>query len=190
MDVAATGASYTYDPNGNLATKTEGTDTWTYTWNAENLLTKVEKNSVEQARFSYDALGRRVEKVAGSVTTSYTYDAEDILREARGTTTLKYVHGPGVDEPLTQEDGSGALTYQHADGLGSTVRGSSQAGTVVREYRYGAWGNVEIGASAVGHAFTAREWDPEVDLFFYRARYYSAALGRFISEDPIGLRVV
>jgi len=63
------GATYTYDPNGNLTTKTEGTDTWVYTWNAENQLTKVEKNSVEQARFGYDPIGRRVEKVAGGVTT-------------------------------------------------------------------------------------------------------------------------
>ena len=62
------------DPNGNLATKTEGTDTWAYKWNAENQLTKVEKNGAEEARFAYDPLGRRVEKVAGGVTTSYTYD--------------------------------------------------------------------------------------------------------------------
>jgi YD repeat-containing protein len=62
VEVAAGGAAYTYDPNGNLTTRTEGSDTWGYEWNAENQLTKVEKNSVEQARFSYDPLGRSVEK--------------------------------------------------------------------------------------------------------------------------------
>jgi RHS repeat-associated protein len=37
-----------------------------------------------------------------------------------------------------------------------------------------------------GYAFTGREWDPEIGLYYYRARYYDPRLGRFISEDPIG----
>jgi RHS repeat-associated protein len=36
-------------------------------------------------------------------------------------------------------------------------------------------------------AFTGREWDPEINLYYYRARYYDPKVGRFISEDPIGL---
>lgn len=70
-----------------------------------------------------------------------------MLRELRGSSTFKYVQGPGTDEPLAQEDGSGALTYYHADGLGSVVKRTSQAGAVTHEYRYDAWGNIEIGAS-------------------------------------------
>ncbi len=30
-----------------------------------------------------------------------------------------------------------------------------------------------------------REWDPEIGLYYYRARYYDPKIGRFISEDPI-----
>ena len=45
------------DPNGNLTAKTEGTDTWSYEWNAQNQLTRVLKNGVEQARFAYDPQG-------------------------------------------------------------------------------------------------------------------------------------
>jgi YD repeat-containing protein len=86
-------ALFPIDPNGNLTTKTEGTDVWGYEWNARNELTRVTKNSVEQARFSYDPQGRRVEKVAGGVTTTFTYDADDILRENRGSAVLKYT-GP------------------------------------------------------------------------------------------------
>lgn len=33
---------------------------------------------------------------------------------------------------------------------------------------------------------TSREWDDEAGLYFYRARYYDAQIGRFITEDPIG----
>jgi RHS repeat-associated protein len=174
------------DPNGNLTQKTEGSDTWVYTWNALNQLVKVEKNSIEQARFAYDPLGRRVEKVAAAITTSYTYDGADILREIRGSTTLKYLHGPGVDETLAVDDGT-AVSYYHADGLGSVVRMTNAAGAVTLTRQYDAWGNIEAGAGEPGYAFTGREWDPEIGLYYYRARYYSASLGRFISEDPIGL---
>jgi YD repeat-containing protein len=111
VTVASNASSFTYDPNGNLSQKIDGPDTWTYEWDAENRLKRVLKNAVEQARFAYDPVGRRVEKVVGGVTTTYTYDDEDILRETTSTgTTLKYVHGPGIDEPLAQEDGAGALT--------------------------------------------------------------------------------
>jgi len=48
-----------------------------------------------------------------------------------------------------------------------------------------AWGNLEAGGSAAGHAFTGREWDPDTQLHYYRARYYDATIGRFLSEDPI-----
>jgi RHS repeat-associated protein len=179
------GLTYTYDSNGNLTSKTEGTDTWGYEWNANNELTRVTKNSVELARFSYDPLGRRVERVAGGVATSYTYDANSILREVSGSTTLKYVHGPAIDEPLVREDGSGSFNYYHADALGSMTKRTNQASAVIQEYRYDAWGNVEISASEPRFAFTSREWDPDLGLAYYRARYYDSKVGRFISEDPI-----
>jgi YD repeat-containing protein len=172
--VTATGAgtTYTYDSNGNLTQRTQGTDTWTYSWNAENQLTKVEKNGAEVARFAYDAVGRRVEKVTSGLTTSFTYDAEDILREVRGASTVKHVHGPGIDAPLAAEDGSGALTYLHADALGSIVRRTSPAGVIVDEYGYDVWGSIDGELNEPTYSFTGREWDPEVGLYYYRARYY------------------
>jgi YD repeat-containing protein len=161
------------DPNGNLASKTEGSDVWTYTWNAENELARVEKNGVEIARFAYDPAGRRVEKVVGGVTTSYTYDSEDIVREIRGGTALKYVQGPNLDEPLGADDGA-TPTYFHADALGSVVKTTNTAGAVTFTRQYDAWGNLQAGSDQPGYAFTGREWDPEAGLYFCRARYYDA----------------
>lgn len=43
-------------------------------------------------------------------------------------------------------------------------------------------------ASDLGHrfAFTGREWDPDAELYYYRARWYDPHTGRFLSRDPSG----
>lgn len=185
VTATGSGATYTYDANGNLTQKVEGTTTWTYEWNAENQLTRVLQNAAEVARFKFDPQGRRVERVAGGVTTLWAYDDEDILRETVGASTTKYLHGPGIDEPLASEDGAGVLSHIHADGLGSIVRTTNGAGAVVGSRQYDSYGNIEVGA-VDGYAFTGREWDAAANLAYYRARYYDPKIGRFISEDPIG----
>ena len=186
-DVPAQESSYAYDPNGNSATKTEGTDTWAYEWNAENELTtrprRTESSRHASPTTRSDGGSRRS---PGALRRATPTTATTSCERSRGGTTFKYVHGPGIDEPLAREDGSGALTYYHADGLGSVVKHTSQSGAVVHEYRYDAWGNIEAGAGEPGYAFTGREWDPETGLYYYRARYYDPKVGRFISEDPIG----
>ncbi len=171
------------DPNGNLTQKTEGSDSWTYSWNAENQLNKVEKNGAEVARLAYDPLGRRVEKVAGGVATNYTYDWEDVLREVRGGTTLKYVHSLGVDEPLGVDDGNSMSSFQ-TDGIGSIASVTGMGGATTLSRQYDAWGNPQAGASTPGYAFTGREWDAETGLYYYRARYYDPQTGRFTATDP------
>jgi RHS repeat-associated protein len=172
------------DSNGNLTQRVEGSDTWTYEWTAENQLKRVLKNAVEQARFAYDPMGRRVEKVAGGVTTTYTYDGADILRRQAGGSAFLYIHGEETDEPFAVEDGTGTLSYFHADGLGSVAKVTNTAGAVTSSFRYDAFGRIEAGSPST-YAFTGREWDSETGLYYYRARYYDPVLGRFLSEDPI-----
>jgi RHS repeat-associated protein len=184
--VAGDPGSVTIDPNGNLTQKVEGSTTWTYEWNAENQLKRVLQNGNEVARYAYDPLGRRVEKVAGGVTTTWTYDGEDILREISGSSTLKYVQGLGIDEALAIEDGTGVLTHNHFDGIGSIVKTTNSAGTVIVSRHYDAFGNIQIGPTASGVAYTARYFDSETGLYHYRARYYDPQAGRFLSQDPIG----
>jgi RHS repeat-associated protein len=178
------GATFTYDSNGNMATKVDATGSWTYEWNAENRLTRVLKNGSEVARYAYDPLGRRVEKVASGVTTTSLYDGEDILRQTVGTNATTYIHGPGIDEPLASETAAGVRTYLHADGLGSIVKTTNSSGAAVSTFKYNAFGVLESGAPAP-YAFTGREWEPESGLYYYRARYYDPKIGRFLSEDPV-----
>jgi RHS repeat-associated protein len=199
VTVTGSAASYSYDPNGNLTQKTENGHVWDYVWNAENQLIRVCKDLVPPqtcdsdgmaiASFSYDPLGRRISKRVSGVETTYTYDWEDILREmGSGGAQLKYVHGPSVDEPLGTVDGSGVPAYLHADALGSITKRTDGNGAVIDERRYGPWGDLELGGGEAGYAFTGREWTPEVGLYYYRARFYDASSGRFISEDPLQLR--
>ena len=189
VNVIGVPSSYTYDANGNLAAKTEGADSWTYTWNALNQLTAVTKNAVSQATYSYDPMGRRVERLAGVTGTVWTYDQEDLLREgaaaAAVVTTTRFIHGPAIDEPMAQENAStAAVTYLHADALGSITRQTDAAGSAGGAITYDPWGKIQSGVPTL-HAFTAREWDPAVQMHFYRARWYDQAQGRFASEDPV-----
>jgi RHS repeat-associated protein len=65
---------------------------------------------------------------------------------------------------------------------------SNDSGTVSEgPYTYDAYGQ---GAPLTGVPFkyTGRRLDAETGLYYYRARYYSASLGRFLQTDPIGYR--
>jgi RHS repeat-associated protein len=100
----------------------------------------------------------------------------------------RYVHGPGIDEPLAMENGNVAY-YYHADGLGSIVALSNASGRVAQAYEYDAFGRLHDRMNAVKqpYTFTGREWDRETGLYYYRARYYDPEIGRFTSKDPIGI---
>jgi RHS repeat-associated protein len=180
--------TYSYDANGNLTQKVDG-NTWVYEWYANDRLARVTKDAIEVARFTYDGFGRRYRKVASGVTTTFAYDAEDIIREQTTTgTTYHYVHGPGIDEPLARRDQTGTAIHYHSDHLGSIVKTTGGSGQVITTRRYDPSGNPELGAAEPGYAYTGREWDAETGLYYYRARYYDPAIGRFISQDPARLR--
>ncbi len=84
----------------------------------------------------------------------------------------------------------------HKDGLGSIVAVTDDNGDVLEKYSYEPYGQVtiynavglELNSSAIDNVvlFTGQRHDPETDLYYYKARYYSADKGRFISRDPIG----
>ena len=72
---------YTYDSLGNTATKTVGTDLWTYQYDEENRLRRVLLNSVVIGNYWYDAGGMRVRTVEGGVTTNYVYNGLNVIQE-------------------------------------------------------------------------------------------------------------
>jgi RHS repeat-associated protein len=54
--------------------------------------------------------------------------------------------------------------------------------------KYDSFGNLTASSGSIANRFqyTARELDPETGIYFYRARYYDATTGHFLSEDPVG----
>jgi RHS repeat-associated protein len=61
-------------------------------------------------------------------------------------------------------------------------------GNLQTSYLFDPFGTTAISGQSNGNEFqyTGRE-DEGNGLFFYRARYYNPLLGRFISEDPLGI---
>src|SRR3569623_1349763 len=96
--------------------------------------------------------------------------------------------GQGRDEPLVEYDKSGGgyiRVWLHADERGSIIAESDDLGakTAINSYNeYGIPGPGNTGR--IG--YTGQAWLPSLGLYYYKARIYSARLGRFMQTDPIG----
>ncbi|HWZ45991.1 MAG TPA: RHS repeat-associated core domain-containing protein, partial [Candidatus Saccharimonadales bacterium] len=185
-------ATFTYDGNGNTLTKANSTGTTQYSWDFENRLSSVVlPGSAGTVTFRYDPLGRRVHKNSATSTTDYLYDGSNSVEEIdqSGAMLVRYAQGAGIDEPLAEARG-GTNGFYEQDGLGSvtSLSGSSGALADTYTYTYNSFGVLTASSGSLTNPFqyTGRDFDSETGLRYYRARYYDPAIGRFISEDPIG----
>jgi RHS repeat-associated protein len=169
-----------YDANGNLTN--DGVNT--YTWNDRNQLAAISGGVA--ATFTYDAFGRRINKSVNGQATGYLYDGAGAVQELSGTTPVANLLTGGVDEVFSRNDAAGTRTLL-TDALGSTVALTDSSGAMQTQYSYDAFGGGDATGALSSNTsqYTGRENDG-TGLYFNRARYYSPALQRFISEDPIG----
>jgi RHS repeat-associated protein len=101
----------------------------------------------------------------------------------------RYVHGPGVDEPLVLFIGSGYYgsgtpdrKWLYADERGSIIAVEGSSTTINTYDDFGVPG----GSNAGLFQYTGQIWIPELGYYHYKARAYNPAIGRFLQPDPIG----
>ncbi|WP_196251742.1 RHS repeat-associated core domain-containing protein, partial [Burkholderia glumae] len=105
------------------------------------------------------------------------------------------------DDPLQRVPAAAAaahLVFYHCDQIGTPLMMTDEAGELVWEASYRAWGEaqevIERASAAAGIdvvrnplRFQGQHVDDETGLHYNRYRYYDPQVGRFINKDPIGL---
>jgi RHS repeat-associated protein len=171
-----------------------------YVWDYRNRLTNVETKTsggvlTRSVAFKYDIFDRRIAKTldldgAGAgvaVTERYVYDRDHIMLVFVGATLKeRYLYGANLDQVLAVEGSQ--VSWTLSDYLGTVRDLVSSAGVVQNHIKYDSFGNVTAQSNSAiksRFGFTGRELDAETGLYYYRSRYYDAAVGRFLSEDLI-----
>jgi RHS repeat-associated protein len=205
---------YTYDGEGNLILRTE-TQSGTYRvfdYDHRNRMVRVTDRStggvaLKQVEMIYDAGDRRISQTvdadgaaSGLATTEhYIYDGEHIILEfidadgpgsaAQPISKVRNLFGPVIDMILAQEQiSTGETNWVLTDHLGTIRDLIGNMGQQVLDLQYDSFGNLRSSSSpttVTRYGFTGREFDNSLGLYYYRARYYSPELGRFLQEDPI-----
>jgi RHS repeat-associated protein len=164
-------------------------------------------------RYGYDVLNRRISKSvdgdgdgnANFDRELYSLDGSNMVRATDGAGQLRsrYFFGAGVDDVLAEDDPTSQITVSGRqvdkvrwfakDQQGSIRAVYSQNGSwsdalnaTRASVEYDAFGNLTFGTSSLRRfGFTGQQRDVESGMWFYKARYYDASTGKFISDDPI-----
>ena len=140
----------------------------------------------------------------------YYYDGENIIAEidAENNLTASYTHSPlGADDVLGAKFTTAGVSqglaasagnfYYLKDHLNTINEITNTNGEIVQKMEYSAYGvlrsvkdssgsEVDFAAAPVRSSFTytGREFEPELNMYYYRARYYDPNTGRFLQQDP------
>ena len=143
-------------------------------------------------------------------TTDFIYQGVQCVeeRDSGNNAVRQYVWGQYVDELIQQRDVvADEYYYLLSDLLYRSVALTDNSKEIVEAYDTDAYGNTLIvGPGSPPRTtwftdddanylltnplcqfiFTGRRYDPETQIYFYRARYFAPPLGRFLSRDPRG----
>ena len=172
---------YTYDSNGNL-TKDLNKGISTITYNVLNLPNMVTFSDGSTIAYTYGVDGTKLKTVhkTGSTTTTTDYCGN-------------VVYENGVQKLLLTDEGYVTLSdnkyhYYLKDHQGNNRVVINQSGTVEETNHYYPFGGVFASAGNVQpYKYNGKEYDGKKGLnwYDYGARMYDAALGRFMTVDPL-----
>jgi RHS repeat-associated protein len=192
--------TYNYDANGNMTNASGNGQAWTLAYDEDNRTTSIQWDAgitSKNITNRYDAFGRRISKTTDGVTTGYVLSLvggmEKVLcdLDGNGNVTAWYVHGPDL---CYRVDSTNGLLCYHADAMGNIIALTDGNTNLVAQYAYTPYGR-SLGSTNllslisnpylfVGSQGVMEESDIP-NLFFMRARYYSADAGVFLSTDSI-----
>jgi RHS repeat-associated protein len=156
--------------------------------------------------WGYDGMGREIRQSVAGETIRFLWDGSNRVfkLDSLGGRLAYWTYYPGMPEPQSMaftDCSSGSCTpfttlYYVTDGLRNTIaliEAQPPSSYVVRnQFRYGPYGDslavTGLGAN-VGHLrYKGAYYDGYARLYRMGARFYDPDVGRFISEDPAGLR--
>ncbi len=194
---------YRYDPWGNLIEKrSEHSKLQSFSYDCENRLvraqTLVNGKLESTGQYRYDSLGRRVAKQAeinGEVEQKrFLWQGLRMLREETPGQSILYLYEPGSYAPLARVDQAEGeeqkLYYFHTDQIGTPLELTDSDGQTVWQATYRSWGEVEqltVNEVEQNLRFQGQYFDAETGLHYNTFRYYDSGVGRFVTQDPIGL---
>jgi len=177
----------TYDANGN----TLSTSGKVFAYDSQNRITSVNGGAVT---IVYDAFGNRVAKTVSGVTTQYLVEDDvnptglpQVLEEVvGGAVQREYTYGLQRISQNQLISSVWAASFYGYDGFGSVRQLTNSAGAVTDTFTYDAWGNTiaKSGSTPNNYLYRGEQYDPDLGLYYLRARYYNPAAGRFLSRDP------
>ena len=182
-------ARYFYDPLGRRIAKEVNGERTVFGWDGDTLA--YETNSDSSTHYVYEA-GSFV-PLAQFVTAGVTGIETPVWKP-----TDRYLPEEDPLQRVPQRTADAHVFYYHCDQIGTPLMMTDEAGELVWEASYKAWGEarqvIERVSKAAGITprnpirFQGQQLDEETGLAYNRHRYYDPAMGRFISNDPIGLR--
>ena len=183
---AVNGNAIAYDAIGNPLND----GTWTYTWQNDRQLQKMQKSGVT-AEFVYNADGLRVQKTVNGVATKYTLHGKNIVHMTSGTDELHFFYDAQNRPAVVVYNG---VPYAYVKSLqGDIVAILDENGNTVVSYGYDAWGaplwctgeRAETLGKVQPFRYRGYVFDEETGLYYLRSRYYNPQCGKFINADVI-----
>ena len=182
--------NYTNDNSGNRIAETDGTNTATYSFSADNLLNSRMDTTGANMAYTYNPLGHRISKAIGTDVIEYVLDISSSLSQvlqitdSNGVVQSSYVYGHGLLERIDTAD---IALFYHFDAQHNTVLLTDQDTILKDVYTYDPFGAIISHSGATTQPFTfLGEYGVEQESpgqYYARARYYDAINGRFISKD-------
>jgi len=176
---------YSYDANGNMVSRNDGTRTWTLEWTPENMLHSATSGS-DTVTVAYDADGMMVARSGEGEVTFYVGKLFQ-HNITTNTFTKQYQFNGRLIALREGLATSSPVSFMAANQLGSTTTTLWADGTVRADQRYTPWGEERWASNATPteYQYTSQRNDSTLGLYDYNARYYDPAIGRFISADSI-----